>query len=249
MVRVLALVICMLSYSITGLGAKQRLLIFAAASMKNVLEEIGREFQAKCDCDVVFSFAGSGILARQIEAGAPADIFISADMEWMDWLREREAVVAGSISVIASNRLVVVTNTDREPGDGMELGKVLGSGRIAMADPVSVPAGRYGKQALQSLRLWKVLTKQLVFGENVRISLALAARGDVDTAIVYRSDLQIEPRVKLAYLFDMDTHEPITYPAARISSGKLGAGFMEYLQAGSVAKIFSRFGFSVAADD
>lgn len=229
--------------------AKDRVLVFGAASMKNVLEVIGGEFEKKCACKVVFSFAGSGTLARQIEAGAPADVFISANVEWMEWLKARNAVGVDAIRSVAANRLVVAVERDRQISTPVKPDQILGQGRIAMADPVSVPAGKYGRQALEKIGLWKRVEKQLVFGENVRVSLALVARGDVTSAIVYRSDLLVEPRVKLAYLFEAKTHAPIKYLAAIVKRNGPGEKFWKFLRSAKAANIFLKFGFTAADHD
>jgi len=245
--RLLAALVLLFAIS-TQSFAKDRILVFAAASMKNVLEVIGDEFENKCACNVVFSFAGSGTLARQIEAGAPADMLISANVEWMDWLRARNVVGAEQIKSIAANRLIVAVGRDRKTSVSIKPDQILSHGRIAMADPVSVPAGKYGRQALESIGIWERVKKQLVFGENVRVSLALVARGDVVSAIVYRSDLLVEPRVKLGYLFDTKTHAPIEYLAAIIKRNGPGEKFWNFLHSAQAASIFMKFGFT-ATDD
>lgn len=229
--------------------ANDRILVFAAASMKNVLEAIGGEFEKKCACKVVFSFAGSGTLARQIEAGAPADVYISANAEWMDWLRARNVIDAVTIKTVAANRLVVAVERDRQISTPAKPDQILDQGRIAMADPMSVPAGKYGRQALEKIGLWKRVKKQLVFGENVRVSLVLVARGDVTSAIVYRSDLLAEPRVKLAYMFDTKLHAPIKYLAALIKRNGKGDSFLRFLQSVEATNIFLKFGFTATDHD
>ncbi len=235
--------------SATNVWAKADILVFAAASMKNALEVAGEKFEKKCKCKLVFSFAGSGLLARQIEAGAPADIYISADLKWMNWLIGKEVISAGTQIVIAENRLIVAVGREREIRERASLADALGRGRIAMANPFSVPAGRYGKAALEAEGLFDKIGGQLVYGENVRISLALAARGDVDSAIVYQSDLLVEPRVKMAYLFDKDTHAPIVYPAAQVRESYKGGEFLQFLQTESAQQIFVKFGFTVPGND
>lgn len=251
MLRIWGIALLVLLSTGSMVQAKGRVLIFAAASMKNVLETIGAKFETNCDCKTVFSFAGSGTLARQIDAGAPADVYISADVKWLDWLNERDGLEIKGQGIIARNRLVVTISVDRPEGivsDKAELLALLGKGRIAMGNPVSVPAGRYGKQALISTDLWDDVSSQLVFGENVRISLGLAARGDVDAAIVYQSDVSAEPRVKVVYRFAADTHEKILYPAAVVRSNVLANKFLAFLKSADAHQIFLQFGFAGEAN-
>ena len=246
--------------------AQSRLLVFAAASLSNVMQETGKEFEKQCRCEVTFSFAGSGTLARQIDAGAPADIFVSADTIWMDWLRNKGAMHEETIQVIAGNRLVVaVSNKTAQANDENSTAEIvsqlLNANRIAMAEPHSVPAGRYSKQALERLGLWQKLSKKFVYGENVRVSLSLAARGDVDTAIIYLSDAKIEPRVKIAYVFKKNSHDKVLYPAGLVKAtvkaktvtnaktNLKAIEFMNYLTSQPAQQIFQRFGFTGSTDD
>ena len=243
MARIIVIFCAFLFGLTSSVNAKPRVLIFAAASMKNVMDAIGAEFEKDCECKVVISYAGSGQLARQIEAGAPADIFVSADMDWIDWLEEQKAITAGSSRIIAGNDLVVIVSKD-DKTDTKQLEISLGQGRIAMANPMSVPAGRYGKQALETAGIWSKFSRQMVYGENVRISLAMVARGDVGAAIVYHSDALIEPKVKIAYQFASSDHEEIVYPAVQISSNSLATNLMEYFAKSSTQKLFRHFGFT-----
>ena len=252
--RVAALIIAAILIFTSPALSKSRLLIFSAASMKNAMEDIGREFERGCDCSIVFSFAGSGILARQIEAGAPADIFVSANEKWVDWLEEKNSVIAQTRRMIASNRLVIArAQNEKIPDDFVDpsheaSARLLQKGRIAMADPAYVPAGIYGKQALEYLQLWQSISKRLIFSENVRVSLSLVARGDVKSAIVYRSDAHIEPRVKIAYLFATKSHSKIKYPAILVKkTGKseiMGEIFLKFLSSDRAREIFRQYGFS-----
>jgi len=239
--------------------AQTRLLVFAAASLKNVMQEAGKQFEQRCHCTLVFSFASSGTLARQIRAGAPAHVFISADTRWMDWLSRNRSISDQTIRMIAGNRLVIAVSKDSgltqsEPATPESIPKILDVGRIAMAEPDSVPAGRYGKQALQTSGLWQKLSGKIVYGENVRVALALVARGDVNAAIVYFSDARIEPRVKIAYIFDKGSHDQIRYPAGLVettvaANQAKATEFMDYLTSRSAQRIFQEFGFTAGADD
>ncbi len=256
LVAALLLVAASISNSISNSGiasaatanTQSRLLVFAAASMKNALEVIGRDYELICKCKIIFSFAGSGTLARQIMAGAPADLYISADMDWMEWLEDKSAILANSRKIIAQNRLVIaVAKNANLPASPLNIAALLDNKRIAMANPEYVPAGRYGKQALEKLQLWRTVSSQLVYGENVRVSLSLVARGDVGAAIVYFSDAQIEARVRVAYLFDKDDHQQIAYPAGlvkgNIAAGNIGGKFLQYLTSGNAREVFQDFGF------
>ncbi len=239
--------------------AQSRLLVFAAASLKNVLEKAGSKFEQQCHCTVVFSFAASGTLARQIEAGAPADIFVSADTKWMGWLRNNDSIRSETIQVIAGNRLVVAVSdnaglTDAETARPVKITKILDVGRIAMAEARSVPAGRYGKQALETLGLWQKLSGKIVYNENVRVSLSLVARQDVNAAIVYFSDAKIEPRVKIAHIFKESSHDKILYPAGLVkttvrATDVKATDFMDYLTSQPAQDVFKQFGFTAGSDD
>ncbi len=223
--------------------AKPRLLIFAAASMKNVLETVGAEFETRCECSVVFSFAGSGLLARQVEAGAPADIFVSADKRWMQWLYDRSVGSAKNTKTVAGNRLVVVTSDKNTLRDLNELGILLLKGRVSMAEPNSVPAGRYAQQALEAIGQWQSVRKRAVFGENVRVTLRQVARGDVSAAIVYHSDALIENRVGIVFSFSADLHERIEYPAILLRPSELAQQFFDHLGSEKSQNSFKKFGF------
>ncbi|MGI9402655.1 MAG: molybdate ABC transporter substrate-binding protein [Rhizobiaceae bacterium] len=229
-----------------GLGGSVRaepdLTIFAAASMQDVMEEIIVLYENKCDCDAVLSTAGSSVLARQIEAGAPADLFVSADVQWMEYLVERGKISAASIVQIAGNELIVaVPDAENVVEDARQL---LERGRFAMADPESVPAGRYARAALESLGIWNRVRSNAVFTENVRVAMRMAARGDVGAAIVYDSDARIEPALSAAYVFGEDTHPPIVYSAGQVEdrSGE-AAPFLQFLHSSKAQAVMQKFGF------
>ncbi|MCP4184741.1 MAG: molybdate ABC transporter substrate-binding protein [Hyphomicrobiales bacterium] len=259
MVRIATIVLLLSITSQPSAFAQSRLLVFAAASLKNVLEKAGTEFEQQCHCTIVFSFAASGTLARQIEAGAPADIFVSADTKWMGWLRGNGTIRSETIQVIAGNRLVVAVSNnaglaDAETATPVKIGKILDAGRIAMAETRSVPAGRYGKQALETLGLWHKLSGKIVYNENVRVSLSLVARQDVNAAIVYFSDAKIEPRVKIAHIFKESSHDKILYPAGLVTTtikptDIKATEFMDYLTSKPARDIFKQFGFTAGSDD
>jgi molybdate transport system substrate-binding protein len=197
----------------------------------------------------VISFAASSALARQIEAGAPADLFASADEAWMDELQGKGLLAPGTRSAFLGNRLVVVaplTGSAHVPARGAALGRVLGGGPLAMADPESVPAGKYGKAALIKLGAWEAVASHVVRAENVRAALALVERGAAPFAIVYATDARASKLVRIAGMFPADSHPPIVYPLARLraSTNQEGEGFRRFLLSREGRAIFLRFGFT-----
>ena len=221
--------------------------VFAAASMKDAVEDAIADWRGADASrpEVVVSFASSSVLARQIEAGAGADIFISANPDWMDWLAERDAIAPDTRRDIARNTIVIARLGDT--GFDSAAAALDGVERIAMGDPEHVPAGKYGRQALESAGLWADVQPKAVFGENVRVALTLAERGEADAAIVYGSDLVISETLKAAYVFPADGHDPIVYPAALTAGANDAAlGFLDFLSGADGQAILARFGFSSA---
>ncbi|WP_298964252.1 molybdate ABC transporter substrate-binding protein [uncultured Roseibium sp.] len=227
--------------------ADQPLTVFAAASMREAMEEIGTTFAEESGTDVLFSFAGTGTLARQIEAGAPADVFVSADAEWMDYVLERQAVLTGSVREIASNRLVLLApagSARLQPG-ASDLPERLEDERLAIADPETVPAGRYGKAALQALGLWDTVSSQLAPMDNVRVVLAAVARGDVPFGLVYRTDAVVASDALVVYEFPDDGHPRIRYLAAQTANGSHvdADRFLQFLKGPVAQEILHSSGF------
>lgn len=227
-------------------------LVFAAASLREVLQEIADDWAAGGGARPRFSFAGTQALARQIEQGAPADLFLSADERWMEWARERGLVRPDSIVPLLGNRLVLVapagSATELRLEPGVDLGRLLGAtGRLAIAEVSSVPAGRYGKAALEWLGAWEAVRSRLAMTENVRAALALAARGEAPLAVVYESDARREPKVRLVGAFPDGSHPPVRYPMALTSaaSSAQAQAFHAHLRSAAAAKIFVRHGFTV----
>ncbi len=224
--------------------------VFAAASLKNVLDEVGKAYTAKTRAPVRFSYAASSALARQIEQGAPADLFLSADSQWMDYLAQRRLIVAASRRDLLSNHLALIAPAASKLairiGKGMPLAAALGTGRLAMAGP-EVPAGKYGQASLTSLGVWDSVKDRLARAENVRAALAFVARGETPLGIVYDTDARIEPAVRIVGLFPDASHPPIVYPAALIAaSTNPGArAFLDYLRSPPAAAVFRRYGFIV----
>jgi len=223
--------------------------VFAAASLTNVLQEVGEAFTAETRTSVTFSFAASSVLARQVESGAPADVFVSADQDWMNYLQARNLVAPESRVNIASNELVLVAPADStvhlKIAPGFPLAAALGgSGRLATGDPASVPVGKYAKAALTNLGAWTSVESRLAATDNVRTALAFVVRGEAPLGIVYATDAKVEPKVRVVDVFPASTHEPITYPAAAIGKGAPDAvAFVHFLAGQKAQAILARAGF------
>lgn len=226
-------------------------LVYAAASLTDVLQQIGGDYQRERHAHVRFSFGSTATLARQIESGATADLFISADETWMRYVAQRGLVRPGSRIDLLGNRLVLIAPADSNSAvtlaDGASVAAALGArGRLALADPNSVPAGRYAQAALTKLGAWPALATRYVAAENVRMALLFVARGEAPLGVVYRTDALAEPKVRIVAEFPPDTHPPIVYPAAlttRASSG--AANFLEYLAGPAARTRFVAAGFTV----
>jgi len=226
--------------------AQERITVFAAASLKEVMDRASAAFKEESGTEVVVSLASSSVLARQIEAGAPADIFISADQQWMDWAAQRNLIRDESRRVVAGNELVIVGAEPAPAGTGPDI--ILSTARFAMGDPTHVPAGIYAKAALTSLGLWNKVRERAVFGENVRVALELAERGEVSAAIVYASDQLAAKELARIYTFPAESHPPIIYPAAATAKAKPEAdAFLDFLAGENGRKIFRDLGFAPPA--
>ncbi len=232
-------------------AADHPLTVFAAASMRESLDSVEHAWEAAGHAKVAVSYAASSALAKQIEQGAPADVFISADNAWMDYLQDRKLIEPASRFVLVRNALVLVAPTASTP-PSIDLGKrvrflaALGQGRLAVAETSSVPAGKYAKQALSKLGLWDAVSAHLAQGENVRATLEYVARGDTPLGIVYLTDARAEPRVKVVATFDEKTHDKILYPAARTTAAdpKTAAEFLAFLRDRQAVAIFRAAGFT-----
>ncbi len=223
-------------------GADDEVTVFAAASLKEAVESLAHDHEDACGCTIRTVLGGSGTLARQIAAGAPADLFVSADIVWMDWLIDRAGVDKATMKVVATNRLVVAVPQAAAERD---LAALLSQNRFAIGDPASVPAGRYGRAALESRSLWRQVSANAVFTENVRVALAMVARADVGAAVVYRSDLRLEPGVRAAHEFAATEHPPIVYAAALTpTASDTARRFAAFLASPSAARRFVELGFA-----
>lgn len=240
---VAALIACLLAFYFTlPAFAGDRLLVFAAASMKDALEAAGQDYMEQSGDSVVFSFAASSVLAKQIAAGAPANLFVSANSEWVDWLEERGFANRDSRRDIAGNRLVIA---GRARGEGAAVGlELLRNGKFAMGDPTHVPAGRYARAALEQLGIWEMVQANAVYGENARVALEYVRRGELDIAIVYRSDLAVSTGLTALFEFPESSHPPIVYPAVIPAGADMKAArFTEFLAGPRGQAILARFGF------
>lgn len=234
-------------------AAPQPVIVFAAASLRNALDDAVQGFERDSHSPVAVSYAASSALARQIESGAPADIFISADRRWMDYAQEHGLIQPQTRSDLLGNTLVLIApkNSSRAAGQvtigpGFPLEKMLDDGRLALAEPNSVPAGIYAKAALTKLGVWDQVVGKIAAAENVRAALALVARGEAPLGIVYKTDAAIEPGVRIIGTFPSGTHEPIVYPLALTRSARPEAApFAAYLRGPAARNVFEKYGFTV----
>jgi molybdate transport system substrate-binding protein len=223
-------------------------LIFAAASLKTALDEIAEPCRRATGVGVRASYAASSTLANQIDQGAPAEIFISADLDWMDEVAKHGMIQAESRVNLLGNDLVLVapakSNVTLHIGPGFPLAAALGSGRLAVGDPAAVPAGLYAKAALTSLGVWNDVANRLAPAENVRAALVLVSRGETPLGIVYRTDARAEPGVKIVDVFPESSHPPIVYPAALTTHASADATkVLDYLRGPEARALFERQGF------
>jgi molybdate transport system substrate-binding protein len=242
-----------LAFAVPSAVAAETVTVFAAASLTNAMTEIEDRFEAVTGHDVVVSLAGSSALARQIQQGAPADIFISANPGWMDTLEKDGLVETGTRLDLLENAIVLIAHSDGtdpiEIGPGTDLAGMLGDGRLAMALVDAVPAGIYGKAALESLGLWGDVASRVAQSDNVRAALALVATGEAPYGIVYATDAVAEDRVRVVGTVPPGTHPPIVYPAADIAGRdtEAEAAFLDYLRGAEASAAFERQGFAVVA--
>lgn len=228
--------------------SRPELLVFAAASLTDVMQEIGAAYTRETGQPVKFSFAASSALARQIESGGNVDVFVSADLEWMDYLQARNLIDVNTRRNVVGNRLVLVAPQDNpitlKIAPNFPLLDALKGERLATGDPDIVPVGRYARSALTSLGVWNAVADRLVRADNVRSALAFIARGEVPLGIVYETDARVDTRVRIVDVFPPDSHPPITYPVAVTTVAKSGAReFVAYLFSDTTQATFGKFGF------
>lgn len=234
-------------------SAAERVTVFAAASLKNALDDASAVWSSATGKQAAFSYAASSALARQIEAGAPADIFIPADTDWMDYLRQRNLIAPASEVRLLGNQLVLIVPASNPAtltiAPGFDLAGLLAGGKLAMGDVRAVPAGKYGKAALESLGVWDQVAGRVAQAENVRAALKLVATSEAAAGIVYQTDALAEPQVKTVGAFPASSHPEIVYPAAltAASTNPEAAAFLAFLQSPAAREIFTKHGFPVLA--
>lgn len=249
----LAFVVVALVGPPTWAAAAERkpLIVFAAASLTDVLQQIGPVYTQQSKVPVKFSFAASSALAKQIESGAQADAFLSADQDWMNYLQERKLIKVDTRADLLGNRLALIAPKDSKISlkiqRGANLLAALGAnGRLSTGDPDSVPVGKYAKTALTNLDLWSAIEPRLVRADNVRVALMYVARGEAPLGIVYSTDAAVEPQVRVVDLFPESSHPPITYPAAATATASPETeSFLKFLRSDAARAIFTKAGFSL----
>ena len=226
--------------------------VFAAASLKEAMDAQVRQFESRTGNTVAVAYGASNALARQIEAGAPADVFVSADLDWMDYVDQRRLLMPGTRFNLLRNTLVLIAPASSKAtltiGPNFGLVAALGSDKLAMANPDSVPAGKYGKAALEKLGVWPSVDKQVARAENVRAALALVARGEAPFGIVYATDARAEKGVRIVATFPPESHPPITYPAAIVVTSKSRAAkpLLDFLRSATARGNWEKYGFATA---
>jgi molybdate transport system substrate-binding protein len=226
------------------------LTVFAAASMKNALDDVDKAFAAKTGIKVNASYAASSTLAKQIAQGAPADVFVSADTDWMDYSIKKKDINAATRVDLLGNSIVLIAPKDSKIdhvtiGQGFDLAKLAGDGKIATGDVKAVPAGKYAKAALEKLGAWQAAESKFAMAESVRAALEFVARGEAALGIVYSTDAKVEPGVKIVGTFPADSHPPIIYPVAATATAKPEARqYLDYLRSSAAKAVFERYGFT-----
>ena len=224
--------------------------MFAAASMKNALDDIDAAYAAKTGVKVVASYAASSTLAKQIEQGAPADIFLSADTDWMDYATGKKNINETTRVNLLGNSIVLIAPKDSKIGNvtigqGFDLAKLAGDGKIATGDVKAVPVGKYARAALERLGAWQAAEPKFAMAESVRAALTLVARGEAALGIVYATDAKIEPGVKIIGTFPADSHPPIIYPVAATTTAKSEASdYLAFLRSSAAKTVFEKYGFT-----
>jgi molybdate transport system substrate-binding protein len=233
-----------------ALAQERSLTVFAAASMKNALDDVDAAYTAKNGVKVTASYAASSALAKQLEQGAPADIFISADTDWMDYSSGKKTVNDATRVNLLGNKIVLIAPKDSKIADvtigqGFDLAKLAGDGKIATGDVAAVPVGKYAKAALEKLGSWNAASSKFAMAESVRAALSLVARGEAVLGIVYETDAKVEPGVKIVGAFPADSHPAIIYPVAATATAKADAsGYLDFLRSSAAKAIFEKYGFT-----
>jgi molybdate transport system substrate-binding protein len=245
----LAFAVALAAIPTPAAAQNKSLTIFAAASMKNALDEIHAAYAAKTGIKITVSYAASSALAKQIEQGAPADVFISADTDWMDYAASRKTINESSRINLLGNSIVLIAPKESRIdnagiGPGFDLAKLAGDGRIATGDVKSVPVGKYAKAALEKLGSWQAAESKFAMAESVRAALTLVARGEAVLGIVYATDARVEPGVKIVGTFPADSHPAIVYPVAAATTAKPEtADYLAFLRSTAAKTILEKYGF------
>ncbi len=238
---------------LTASAQEKSITVFAAASMKNALDEVDALFTKQSGIKIVASYAASSQLMKQIEQGAPADVFLSADIDWMDYGVKHDLIKTDTRQDLLGNRLVLIAPKDSKIANvniapGFDLAALAGSGRIATGDVRAVPAGLYAKAALEKLGIWSSVEPKLAMADNVRAALVLVSRGEAPLGIVYETDAKVDPSVKIVGVFPEDSHPPIVYPVAMTKTAKPDAApYLAFLTTPAAKAVFERYGFRVLA--
>jgi len=252
-VCILALVLG-ITLSLGSAAMAADVIVFAAASLADAMKELTAAFNRQTGKTAVASLAASSSLARQIESSGGADIFMSADLDWMNYLDQRGLMLSDSRVNLLGNKLVLVAakdvNTQVVIAPHFDLAGALKGGRLSMADPDSVPAGKYGRTALTSLGVWNSVVNHLVNAENVRVALSYVARGEAPLSIVYETDARAEPNVRVVGIFPENSHQPILYPAALVKNPGAAPSadaraFLAFLSSPTAKVVFEKLGFTV----
>jgi molybdate transport system substrate-binding protein len=218
--------------------------------MKNALDEVDAAYFAKTSIKTAASYAASSVLARQIEQGAPADIFLSADIDWMNYAIQKQDIKAATRIDLLGNSIVLIAPKDSKIdrvaiGSGFDLATLAGDGKIATGDVQSVPVGKYAKAALEKLGAWQAAEPKFAMAESVRAALTLVARGEAALGIVYATDAKVEPQVKIVGTFPADSHPPIIYPVAATANAHAeAADYLSFLRTAAAKAIFEKYGFT-----
>jgi molybdate transport system substrate-binding protein len=232
-----------------ALAQDKSLTVFAAASMKNALDDIDAAYTAKTGVKIVVSYAASSALAKQIEQGAPADIFASADTDWMDYAASKKNINEPTRMNLLGNTIVLIAPKDSKIdnvtiGPGFDLSKLAGDGKIATGDVKAVPVGKYAKAALEKLGAWSAAEPKFAMAESVRVALTLVSRGEAALGIVYSTDARVDPGVKIVGTFPADSHPAIIYPVAATTTAKAeAADYLAFLRSSAAKAIFEKYGF------
>jgi len=235
----------------TASAQDKSITVFAAASMKNALDDVDAAFTKKSGIKVVASYDASSALMKQIDAGAPADVFVSADLKWMDYGAQKKVIKDDTRVNLLGNTLVLIAAKDSKIDHvdikpGFDLAKLAGDGRIATGDVKAVPVGIYAQAALQKLGVWDKVEPKMAMTQNVRAALTLVARGEAPLGIVYSTDAKVEPGVKIVATFPENSHDPIIYPvAATVTAKPETTVYLAFLRSAAAKTIFEHYGFAV----